>query len=52
LGGGIYEVSQTFPHAGLFNVMFKIESRGLNFRNLPFASVKVLDEGATEVKSK
>lgn len=52
LGGGIYEVSQTFPHAGLFNVMFKIESRGLNFRNLPFANVKVLDEGATEVKSK
>jgi YVTN family beta-propeller protein len=39
---GVYEVMQTFPHAGLYNVMVRISSRGASFRDLPFATVTVI----------
>lgn len=48
---GIYEVSQTFPHQGIFNVMFKVASRGVEYRNLPFTEVTVVEETKTNVKT-
>jgi hypothetical protein len=44
VGGGLYEVTQTFPHAGIFNVMFSVASRGVAFADLPFTPVRVSDE--------
>lgn len=38
---GVYEITQTFPHVGLFNVMLRIQSRGINYADLPFTSVTV-----------
>lgn len=38
---GVYEITQTFPHEGLFNVMVRVASRGVNYADLPFTSVKV-----------
>ena len=45
IGGGVYEVTQTFPRAGVFNVMAAVSSRGVTFADLPFTTVRVL-EGA------
>lgn len=45
IGGGVYEITQTFPHAGAFNVMTAVASRGVAFADLPFQAVRVL-EGA------
>ena len=42
-GEGVYEVSQVFPHAGLFNVMLSVPSRGVAFADLPFNAVKVAE---------
>jgi YVTN family beta-propeller protein len=44
IGDGVYEVAQVFPHSGLFNVMVGVASRGVAFADLPFNTVKVLDE--------
>jgi YVTN family beta-propeller protein len=44
IGDGVYEVAQVFPHAGLFNVMLGVTSRGVAFADLPLNTVKVLDE--------
>jgi YVTN family beta-propeller protein len=44
VGGGLYEVTQTFPHNGNFNVMFSVASRGVAFADLPFASVRATVE--------
>lgn len=44
IGDGVYEVAQIFPHSGLFNVMVGVTSRGVAFADLPFNTVKVLDE--------
>ena len=52
IGGGVYEVTQTFPHAGLFNVTFRVASRGVEFRSLPFTTVTVVEEGKTDVREK
>lgn len=43
IGGGVYEVSQTFPHGGLFSVMVAVASRGVTFADLPFNAVRVLE---------
>jgi YVTN family beta-propeller protein len=51
LGGGVYEVTQTFPHAGLFNVMAAVASRGVTFADLPFDTVRV-HESAPKVEEK
>jgi len=44
IDAGIYQVTQVFPNAGLFNVMVGAASRGVTFADLPFKTVKVLDE--------
>lgn len=52
IGGGIYEVTQVFPHAGLFDVMIGVASRGVNFADLPLTAVTVLkDAPGTSVSS-
>lgn len=40
---GIYEVKQTFPREGSYNVMVKSSSRGMGFSDLPFSAVIVRD---------
>jgi YVTN family beta-propeller protein len=47
---GEYEVMQTFPHAGAYNVMVRIGSRGVGFADLPFTSVVVSDNSAAAAK--
>lgn len=39
---GVYEVTQTFPRSGHFNVMVAAASRGVTFADLPFSAVQVL----------
>lgn len=51
VGGGVYEVTQTFPHKGMFSVMFKVASRGVDFRNLPFTNVSVVEEDKAGVNA-
>ena len=43
VGEGVYEVTQTFPHAGTFSVMFRVASRGVEFRHMPATSVAVTE---------
>ena len=38
---GVYEIKQTFPHQGVFNVMLRVTSRGVSFADLPFTPVTV-----------
>ena len=40
---GEYEITQVFPHAGVFNVMVRVASRGVTFADLPFTQVIVKD---------
>ncbi|HWN09382.1 MAG TPA: hypothetical protein VNO50_08995 [Pyrinomonadaceae bacterium] len=42
IGDGVYEVTQTFPHASVFNVMVAVSSRGVTFADLPFNPVRVM----------
>ncbi len=51
VGGGVYEVTQTFPHRGIFNVMFRVASRGVEYRHLPFTEVRVMEEAKTDAKA-
>ena len=44
VGEGEYEVSQTFPHTGQYKIMLRVASRGVNYADLPFASVSVIDK--------
>jgi YVTN family beta-propeller protein len=39
---GVYEISQAFPHEGLYNVMVRVSSRGASFADLPMVTVRVL----------
>lgn len=41
VGEGVYEVTQVFPRAGLFNVMVSVASRGVGFADLPLTAVSV-----------
>jgi YVTN family beta-propeller protein len=43
IGGGVYEVTQTFPRAGVFNVMVAVASRGVTFADLPFNAIQVFE---------
>lgn len=51
LGGGLYEVTQTFPHASMFSVMFNVASRGVTYRDLPATSVAVTEGSKEDVKA-
>ena len=48
---GVYEVTQTFPREGLYNVMLRVSSRGAGFADLPFVTLTVKDEKRPESKS-
>jgi hypothetical protein len=41
---GVYEVTETLPHAGLFRVMAQIHSRGVRFADLPFTALPIMAE--------
>lgn len=41
IGQGVYVVEQTFPRAGLYNLMFSAASRGIRFADLPLIVIKV-----------
>ncbi|HEY0100526.1 MAG TPA: YncE family protein [Pyrinomonadaceae bacterium] len=43
VSAGEYEITQVFPHAGIFNVMVRVGSRGVSFADLPFTPVIVKD---------
>jgi YVTN family beta-propeller protein len=45
LGNGVYALDQSFPHAGLFNVMLEIPSQGLHYADLQPHSVRVTADG-------
>jgi YVTN family beta-propeller protein len=45
-GEGVYEVSQVFPAAALYNVMVGIASRGVSFADLPLTAVTVAHDPA------
>jgi YVTN family beta-propeller protein len=51
VGGGIYEVTQTFPRAGLYHIMLRVASRGVAYADLPFTAVPIV-EGAPETLDK
>lgn len=38
---GVYQIEQTFPREGVFNVMVRVSSRGTSFADLPFTVVQV-----------
>lgn len=44
VGVGVYEITQNFPHEGLFKVMFKVASRGAEYRHLASADLVVVNE--------
>jgi YVTN family beta-propeller protein len=51
LPGGLYEVMQTFPHAGNFYVMVGISSRGVGLADLPYTTVRArIETQRDEVK--
>lgn len=41
VGDGVYEIKQTFPRTGLYHVMVRIKSRGLNYSDVPVTKVTV-----------
>jgi YVTN family beta-propeller protein len=43
LGGGLYEITQLFPHAGAYNIMLRVESRGARFADLPYTRVSIVE---------
>jgi YVTN family beta-propeller protein len=49
---GVYEVTETFPHAGLFRVMTQIQSRGMRFADQPFTVVPVAAESQAREAAK
>jgi YVTN family beta-propeller protein len=51
LGGGLYEVTQTFPQASMFSVMFNVASRGVSYRDLPATDVAVTEGSKEDVKT-
>jgi YVTN family beta-propeller protein len=50
VGAGEYEITQVFPHAGVFNVMVRVGSRGVTFADLPFTPVVIKDADVAEQK--
>ena len=45
---GEYEVTQTFPRAGVYDVMVRVASRGVAFADLPFTPVVVNEARANK----
>ncbi len=43
LGGGVYEATQVFPRAGLYNVLLRVESRGARFADLPYTRISIVE---------
>jgi YVTN family beta-propeller protein len=41
---GVYEVTEAFPHIGIFRVMTQILSRGVRFADQPFTAVPIMNE--------
>lgn len=41
---GIYEVTQVFPEAGLFNLMIAVDSKGVRYADMPMTEVAVLQD--------
>ncbi len=41
VGDGIYEIDQTFPHAGVYNLMITVASRGVTYADLPLSDIAV-----------
>jgi YVTN family beta-propeller protein len=50
-GAGVYEVAQAFPRAGLYHVMLRIVSRGVEYKDLPFTAVPVVEGEAVDKKN-
>lgn len=50
LGNGIYALDQSFPHAGVFNVMLAIPSRGVHYADLQPHSIRVMAMGKRAAK--
>jgi len=49
---GIYEVTQVFPRAGLYNVLVSVPSRGVKFGDLPFTPVPVNDKTKSDATTR
>jgi YVTN family beta-propeller protein len=43
LGGGVYEATQVYPRAGLYNVLIQALSRGARFADLPNTRVTIVE---------
>ncbi|HJQ70438.1 MAG TPA: YncE family protein [Blastocatellia bacterium] len=43
LGDGLYEVMQTFPRAGLYNILLRVGSRGARFADLPNTRLTIVE---------
>ncbi len=41
LGKGVYEATQVFPRDGLYYIMLRVHSRGVNFNDLAYTTVPV-----------
>ena len=52
IGGGVYEITQVFPRAGVFNVMAATASRGVTFADLPFSTVRILENTTPKGEAK
>lgn len=52
LSGGLYEVEQSFPHAGVFYVMIGVSSRGVAFADLPYTPVRAITEAKPDESKK
>jgi YVTN family beta-propeller protein len=51
VGDGLYEISQVFPRAGLYNVLVRVGTRGVRFADLPHTAVQVVNDSANGDKS-
>jgi hypothetical protein len=49
---GVYEIRQAFPREGLYNVMVSVSSRGTSYADLPFTTVRVLNNPPPEDQKK
>lgn len=43
VGGGLYEATQVFPRAGLYNILLRVDSRGARFADLPNTRLAVVE---------
>lgn len=44
VGGGVYEIMQTFPRDGVYRVMLSVASRGTAYADLPFTPVTIVGD--------